>query len=701
MRAGDHLRLSRLEAIRTRLPLGVQYYRPPAPPSDEWARDLAHARRLGFDHVYAWVMWPWVERRPGEWTFDDYDALFDLAAQADLGVILNLELWAVPNWAERDEFRTLDLDRRPRPFRSSIIHSLFAARPCWDNLELRTLGERFLREAAVRFRTRPNLLLWKVWNEPDQLACACPSTLAKYRRWLAERFGSLEAASGFLGRWYGDWDEIRPPTHTADTPGYLLFRSFLCQSISETTRWAHRIVREADSERPILADTRSRSTPRLSAFEEQVWDDWELAKLPDVFGGHLHSTIFHPAHDSALEFAKPALDLEAKRAASAASGAGQHFWVTELPGGPGRMNGYHRNLLPGEMTFNLWASIAHGAKALGIWQFKPERVGPEAPGWGLVGYDGADTYRSQELAGVAATLRRHESLFVQARAPATPFALYYSPESCVAVGGAAHFSYATAFLGAFAGLWLRNVHFDVIRRPQDIRHYRAVYLPMPWWIDAATADHLLDFVRSGGTALVEAGFASYAENGWYCPETPGQGLSAALGYLEREILAAPEATVEMAAGRLVGAGERRTVEVGAASVVGSFAGGEPAVLRCSVGSGALVYVATFPSLHLAATGDLETARTVSRLVGLDPAVHTSPEGQVTCRLLERGADRVAFVFNHGREPVAARVELPYRFASHEVIHGPSDSCEVREGSIRAQLQGKEVLVLLLGGIQQA
>ena len=136
--------------------------------------------RLGLDHIYIWVTWPYVERSQGSYAWDELERLVDLSAQYGLDVALDLELWAVPTWAERDEFRQVGLDGQPRPFASSPIHNLYSWRPCLDNLELRALIEPFMLAAVDKFEDKPNLLCWKVWNEPDVDNCACPDTNAKY-----------------------------------------------------------------------------------------------------------------------------------------------------------------------------------------------------------------------------------------------------------------------------------------------------------------------------------------------------------------------------------------------------------------------------------------------------------------------------------------------------------------------------------------
>ena len=675
-----------------RFPLGIQYHRPPTPPSEEWEADLAHIARLGLDHIYTWVMWPYVERRPGSYTWDDYEKLFDLAAKHRLDVVPNLELWAVPTWAERDEFRQVGLDGRPRPFAASPIHNLYSWRPCLDNLDLRRLVEPFLRAAVGRFEDRPNLLCWKVWNEPDVDNCACPYTAAKFQRWLEKRFGSLDRASGFLGRQYNAWEDIRPPVARGDTPARLLYTEFRFWSATEIASWAVETVREADPGHPILTDTRSMGTARFDLLGDRIWDDWSMSRVPDIFGGHLHTAVGAP-HASPVEFAGPVIDLECKRSATRGDRGG--FWVTEVPGGTAWIGDTFDHLRPGEMRYNLWSTIAHGATSVSPWQFKPERIGPEVGTFGLVELDGTPTYRTHEVDDFVRAIRGHERLFLDARPPDADCAVLFSPESSVAVSSLRPLSYRDAMHGIVATLWRENVHFDLVRATEDLGQYRVVYLPMPWLVPSADLDSLLRYVAAGGTLCVEAGFACLDDNGWYAPRVPRMGLSERLGYREREVVFDTTGEVHTAHGPLRTAGEPRHVDAVAAEVIGTNSDGSAAIVQSTYGSGRFVYFSSYPSLHQRAGYDMASAATLMSICGIDPVARVDSDAPVTCRVLEHEWGRLLLVFNHCRDSAAATISPSFDYRDCATLHasGTSKTEVLDGGGLAVSLEGKGVAVL--------
>lgn len=677
-----------------RLPLGIQYNRPPSPPESEWDADLAHIRRLGLDHIYIWVMWCDVEREPGQYSFDAIERLVDLAAQHGLDVVLNLEPWAVPSWAERDVFRVVRLDGTPRPFESSVIHSLHAGRPCLDKPDLRNLLEPFFRAAVARFKDKPNLLVWKVWNEPDVDNCACAESSAKYQAWLKRKFETLAAVSDRLKRHYRAWEDIRPPLLVGDTPAKLLYTEFRAWSATEIASWAIEIVRDADPDHLILSDTRSTGTARLDLLADRMWNDWDLAPVPDIYGGHLHSAV-GASHRSPLDYARPIIDLECKRSAS--RGSPYRFWATEIPGGTARAlggQGMHENLLPGEMRLNLWTTIAHGAASVSPWQFKPERIGPEAGGWGMVEMDGTPTYRSQELAAFVDDIRRNEALWANARAVSSNTAILFSAESSVTVSSLSPFAYGDAMQGIVAALWGANVQFDIVRDTAALSRYRTVYLPMPWLIPTEDLRNLLSYVEDGGTICAEAGFASHDDNGWLAPVAPRlQGL----GYRERDILRTTEARIVTSAGLLHGSGEVRPISLEGAEAIGHWPDGSPAATSRAIGKGRFIYVGTYPSLYWRTVAARDGVATFLALAGITPDVAVLSNLPVTARLLAAGSDCIVFIFNHAHQAGTARVLVPRdREVAQWLSMSPGSRCVASScGQINLQLEAKGVTVALL------
>ena len=55
--------------------VGAQYYRAPFPEERYWDEDLRQMVDAGLNAVQLWVVWAWVEAKPGIYDFSDYTFL--------------------------------------------------------------------------------------------------------------------------------------------------------------------------------------------------------------------------------------------------------------------------------------------------------------------------------------------------------------------------------------------------------------------------------------------------------------------------------------------------------------------------------------------------------------------------------------------------------------------------------------------------
>ena len=101
---------------------GAQYYRAPTPGPECWEADFAQMKTLGFNSVKFWVQWRWSQRSRDRFVFDDLDALFDVSAQYELPITLNVIFDVAPHWLY-DDFP----DARQIQADGSIIESINVA----------------------------------------------------------------------------------------------------------------------------------------------------------------------------------------------------------------------------------------------------------------------------------------------------------------------------------------------------------------------------------------------------------------------------------------------------------------------------------------------------------------------------------------------------------------------------------------------
>ena len=241
--------------------LGVQYYRAPFPESRYWADDFARIRAAGLNTVQLWVLWGWVEPSPGQYRFDDYDRLVELAADHDLGVVLSTIAAIHPYWIHREIPDSEMVDHTGRKVVSSNraeCHFGLTPGGCIDHPEVWNRMKAFLTAVVVRYRGVECLVGWDAWNElrwnvqADGLVCFCPHTLSAFRAWLDQRYGGLDGLNRAWKRRYASWGDVLPGKlpHRPFTE-MMAFEHFLTVRANRHGRARCETIKALDPARPV------------------------------------------------------------------------------------------------------------------------------------------------------------------------------------------------------------------------------------------------------------------------------------------------------------------------------------------------------------------------------------------------------------------------------------------------------------------
>ncbi|MDQ1495602.1 MAG: beta-galactosidase [Actinomycetota bacterium] len=610
--------------------VGAQYYRPPNPPRDDWARDLASMRASGMNTVKYWACWSWMQPSPDGIDFDDLDRLMDLAADNDLHVVINTILENAPYWLEDAEPQARYHDHEDRPLRlSAAMNTPGGGWPglCFHNEAVAKAAERFLAAVVERYRSHPALLTWDVWNEPhvepasyfpERSYCYCVASRREFTRWLEQRYGSLTALNEAWSRRFGRWEHVQPPRLFEAVPDLIDWREFWFETLARWLEARVTTVRAHDDAHQVMTHV------ALSGFTGQLathtLDEFSLTRHIDAFG-----TSSFPTWLMGDDHVEQMFNLETARDAA----AGKPFWQAELQGGRGRRDGVRSTAQPAVDAVELWMwnALAAGAAGVMFWQWRPELLGPESPGYGLCAPDGSTTARV-DAASRGATVcslpeldgRRHHApsvaLLVSRRAALHAFATDRHMDV-----------YRDAVLGAyrmFADLDepVSILHEDVLAAsgvPDDIT---TVYWAMPSVATESTIERLTGYVDAGGRLIAECAPGEYTALGRRRPEVPAGWLAAVFGVHEVETDASGDVAVTLANGTaLIGAWQRESLVVDAANVIGYFPDGSAAVTESAYGAGSAVLIATYPSVAYAREPDAATRSAIASL--LSPA-HRTP-----------------------------------------------------------------------------
>jgi beta-galactosidase len=633
-------------------------------------------RATGLDTVKFWACWSWMESRPGQIDFDDLDVLMDLARENGLKVVVNTILEDAPHWLEaaHPEGRYVDEDGRPFHL-TAAMNTPGGGWPglCFDNEPVAAAADTFLERVVTRYREHPALAVWDIWNEPhlepasyepDHLYCYCDASIHRFRGWLQGRHATIDGLNERWARRFGSWSEVSPPRRFEAVPDMLDWRESWFVTIREWLERRAAVVRAHDMAHPLMTHV------ALSGFTGQLathtLDEFTLSDPVDLFG-----TSSFPTWLMGGDMVEHLFNLETARDAA----RGKPFWQAELQGGRGRRDVLHPTgqPKPDEMTLWMWNALAAGATGIVFWQWRPELLGPEAPGYGLCTPSGGATDRTAAVSDFSAIAdlpeldgRRADDptvgLLVSRRTALITFGLDRQMDA-----------YRDAVMGAYRLLVdldvpVRIIHEDDVEQGGVPVSVDRVVWPMPSVATSRLAQALTSFVQRGGHLLAEALPGEFGPDGRRQAIAPGFGLDTLFGIREIETDTG-DLTVSLSTGTAFpGAWMRVAVAPVDSETVGEFSDGATAVATRRFGDGRATHIGTYPSVAYQRSRDPAVATAVRDLLDLDavprPLAWIDPSpGLVSRRAVTSSGGSLRFALNWTDDPASFRCPVDGRLVT--------------------------------------
>lgn len=670
---------------------GSQYYRPPFPEKATWESDIANMRLLGFNTVKLWAVWNYIERIPGEFDYSDLDELVEICKANSMYVVLNIIPEGFPYWTQdgHDDCFFCTSEGEKLLF-SGPANIPSAGWPglCPDSPYVSNLIGRFIENATRHFSQFENVWSIDVWNEPHlepmfdysgRLLCYCSHSQTRFRNWLKERYGTLEALNANWFRSYTDWDQVEPPRRFGTTADMIDWRRFWLYNIN---RFLQDRVKSARAGSPsVRIQTHAPFSGYMGGTNKgglgnELGDEFLMSQEVDVYGLSSFPLWLMGNKHLLGHFVNAEIIADAS--------VNVPFYQAEMQGGPGK-KGYLGGYTPSKEDIRMWNYnvIAAGGKGVLYWQYKPEPAGLESPGFGLVKFDGSFTPRAVE-AGKCAKSFMISGVDVASRL-ASLNGIYLSRNSAL-------WSYAVqeeeVYTGSFFGLYcaleesgypVSFVHGDTLKGAFS-RGVRTLYVPMGICLDKDEKEGLVDFTSSGGTLVVENACGLYFENGQAIQ--PFSFLETLFGLkgcsLER--LKDSEGISYRNGAPFLQVADYRLVYDEHSSecrIVSTFIDGVACVLERPIGKGKAVLISGFAGLEYYRTGNALTREFLTGLFdnrGYNVVSETDNDG-MSFRLLHSEHSIFAVIIN--RTDVAKRGSMIVMEEHQEYSVNPKDGVILR------------------------
>ncbi|MBN1555695.1 MAG: beta-galactosidase [Phycisphaerae bacterium] len=503
--------------------LGAQYYRPPFPDRNYWADDMARMKDAGLNTVQHWVVWSWVEPKPGEFQFDDYDELVSLAEKNHLQLVLSTIAEIHPYWIHRVVPGSEMIDHMGRVVVSSNrceIHNGLTPGGCFDHPGVWERMSRFLTETVTRYRGSKALAGWDAWNElrwnvqADGYVCYCPDTLKAYRSWLNDRFGGLDGLNRAWRRRYDCWSDVLPGK-LPDRPytEMMSFLHFLTWRSNRHGKARYDLMKGLDPNHPVTLHAGEPCTVMTGGGFEHTGDrgnDWDFADDCDGIG----TSSFPNCWGDGEEF----VPVRVESVLSAARG--KRIWMSELQGGKASVGfEVYPPVLAADQQRWLYHGVSRGAEAILFWCWRNEVFGRESGGFGMIGNDGFAEERLAAMAKTGTWLKEHETLLSDYRPSPSRAGVWFSPRTYYL-----HWSqegHAGKPIDALNGYMKHLIRSSIPPRVVEENHLDALqgldvlFLPRTLVLDDSAIDAITRWTQAGGTLVCESECGAFDSVGIY------------------------------------------------------------------------------------------------------------------------------------------------------------------------------------------
>lgn len=467
-------------------------YNPEQWPEETWLEDVALMREAGVNLVSLGIFsWVRLEPQPGEFDFAWLDRLMDLLHANGIAVNLATPTAAPPAW-----MIGLHPDMLPVNADGVTLWQGSRRHYCPHHPEYHNYARRIARMLAERYRQHPALAMWHVDNEYacHVSECFCQHSVAAFRGWLQQRYGSLERlndawGTAFWSQTYGAWEEIQPPRRTPaqKNPSQQLdWARFTSDSWIACFDEQKEILHEITPEIPV--------TTNFMSFHRPI-DYFKFAQHEDIV-----SLDSYPDTSQADWMVPAGMTCDLIRSLKKDS----PWLLMEQAASQVNWRQRNANKRPGVMRLGSLQALARGANGILFFQWRQSRAGAEKFHSAMLPHAGTESRVWREVKTLGNELPRLKGLLdsrVDARVAIVmdwqnwwALELDSKPSNDLKL--------LPNLLAIYRALHQRNITVDFVEPDADLNAYSLVIAPNLYLVTDAAASNLNEFVANGGTLLV-------------------------------------------------------------------------------------------------------------------------------------------------------------------------------------------------------
>ena len=472
-------------ADKNKLYIGAAYY-PEVWPQSCVDEDIDRMKEVGCNCMrLGEFAWGDMEPEEGRFDFSWLISVMDKLYAAGISVVLCTPTATPPKWLTDKYPETLML-------RGNGVRKTFGGRAhvCKTSPVMREKNRIIVTELCKAAASHPSVIGWQIDNEiyPNDEGCFCPLCINKFRRYLKEKYQTVDALNEAWGsaRWslqYRSFDDVDAPVsgtwnHPSLCVEWLRFQS---ENIADYVDEQAAVIKKYSSApvgtdmMPILGQDYYRTTKNLDVIQFNHYDE--------------QHNLFRPSFW--FDFLRPIKDIP--------------FWNTETQtcwnGSLYASSGYRS---AGNCYVNTWLPIAKGGAMNLYWLWRAHYTGHEMAHGAVCRTSGGFYHMAKEIRKASDEFAACEQLLSENKV-ISDIAVHMSATAW-RIFNYVPMSYGMNYIEFIRDNFhkpLRHYNVDVIDTAHDIENYKIIFSPfLAYTAENGFRERIKKWVNAGGTWIV-------------------------------------------------------------------------------------------------------------------------------------------------------------------------------------------------------
>jgi beta-galactosidase len=655
------------------------------------------------------VIWPavfWWEPPSSNYPFSTGLSILKTAEELGLSVIMELAgqivtLEYAPDSFLRREHWVINRSGVPTEYDWSY-YAINLNHP-----DVKAQIDQVFRSAAAAYRDSPALYGYDIWNE-TMFESHDEYTYSLFQQWLSKKYGSLSALNDSWDRTFSEWTQVYPSNwHWASIMPVADWQEFREWNIWKILNEWRTIIRSEDSYRPVLADNVGSMITNGQWGFDRPQNDWFLANAVDEPG-----FSFYPKNQAPT----PPWERWAAFSGMRAAAGNKPFWIAEMQTHTVTMIVPSSRVEPYELRQWSLEAVAHGARGLVYWKWRPFARGFQTFGRGLVDFHGGLSERGVAVSNIAEELASIPTSPSPADSVAASVGILYSPRSDRFFRSYVERYptnpveiYRDSVLHTYQSIWEYGIDADFVPHDETIMaadgsvDQSILIATDVVSITTSEASRLEHFISVGGTLIIAGKFGIVDAFGKTHKDNPGGPFNQMIGVIYKDVYPIQDDLPEVASCSWSNEEQfeltlqrewyQVTVKDSDTHAMGVLKNGTAVVFRRDVGRGRVFYIAGATcNLQPILSRLLDEVKAINGLVLQNPLVRI--------RTMKRGSSYIVFLFNYSDEEQDLHIPLPEIGRPYVITHARKEiGCVLTPGDpqqilmCRLEPQGSEMVVL--------